>query len=46
MRLDIDKLERVQRKATRLISIIRSLCYEDRLRFSNVDNSRNKKNLW
>ena len=31
MRKDIDKLERVQRRATRLISEISQLSYEERL---------------
>ena len=40
MRKDIDKLKRVQRRATRMIPEMQTRCYEDRLKLCHLETRR------
>ena len=40
---DVDKLERVQRRATKLISECRKFSYEDRLKFTGLTTFEDRR---
>ena len=43
LRKDVDKLERVQRRATKLISECRKFSYEDRLKFTGLTTLEDRR---